>query len=199
MTVSRCGDTDGDGIPDEADACPSTAIGDLVGPAGCSCTQLDGDADGVNNCNDICPNTSAGGLVDALGCLCSQRDDDSDGVDNCDDVCPQTAVGAAVTGLGCSSQQLDDDQDGVMNPADACPVTPPSEISDGQGCSFSQRQFTGTEAGAQLTDVESNQGAAQGSRGGSNSTCGVLGTVNPLLLAAGLAAWKGRRPRVSGR
>lgn len=30
-------DTDGDGVPDDADRCPNTPLGDRVGPYGCSC------------------------------------------------------------------------------------------------------------------------------------------------------------------
>lgn len=58
-------DTDGDGVADEADKCPSTPAGVQVDEAGC---PLDDDADGVPNYLDKCPTTAEGVVVDDNGC-----------------------------------------------------------------------------------------------------------------------------------
>jgi OOP family OmpA-OmpF porin len=58
-------DTDGDGIPDARDLCPSTPPGTRVNPAGCTADlDRDGVADGTDRCNDTPP----GAPVDATGC-----------------------------------------------------------------------------------------------------------------------------------
>jgi OOP family OmpA-OmpF porin len=58
-------DSDGDGVPDAQDKCPSTPAGVKVDAAGC---PLDSDHDGVPDYLDKCPNTAAGVVVDADGC-----------------------------------------------------------------------------------------------------------------------------------
>ncbi len=75
-------DTDGDGVPDQADQCPNTPTGESVDGAGCSQSQLDDDNDGVVNNVDQCPDTPSGESVDGAGCSQSQMDDDNDGVAN---------------------------------------------------------------------------------------------------------------------
>lgn len=63
--VARVIDSDGDGVPDERDACPSTVAGVMVDARGC---ELDRDRDGVVDRLDRCPDTRAGAKVDASGC-----------------------------------------------------------------------------------------------------------------------------------
>lgn len=60
-------DADGDGVPDELDACPKTLAGFEVDPSGC---PLDADRDGVYDGlgMDKCPGTPAGVPVDVHGC-----------------------------------------------------------------------------------------------------------------------------------
>ena len=77
-------DGDGDGVPDDEDACPGTAAGATVDANGCSDAQVDDDADGVcdpgapsggpSGCtgSDACPGTPAGEAVDANGCTPTQ-------------------------------------------------------------------------------------------------------------------------------
>ena len=72
-------DTDGDGVVDSIDLCPSTPAGETVDADGCGQSQLDDDNDLVMNDMDICPNTPAGETVNAVGCSSSQLDDDGDG------------------------------------------------------------------------------------------------------------------------
>lgn len=58
-------DSDGDGVPDEADKCPGTPAGVQVDAEGC---PLDDDQDGVANYLDKCPTTAEGVIVDDTGC-----------------------------------------------------------------------------------------------------------------------------------
>ena len=61
-------DTDGDGVTDDVDQCPSTPNGETVDANGCSDSQKDTDGDGVTDDLDQCPNTPTGETVDANGC-----------------------------------------------------------------------------------------------------------------------------------
>jgi len=58
-------DSDGDGVPDDADACPGTPPGIRVDASGCS---VDSDRDGVADDVDACPDTPRGAIVDHRGC-----------------------------------------------------------------------------------------------------------------------------------
>jgi len=58
-------DTDGDGVPDNSDACPGTPRGVPVDSRGC---PRDDDQDGVSNYLDECPATPRGIKVDTRGC-----------------------------------------------------------------------------------------------------------------------------------
>lgn len=69
-TAGDCGvqpvvDSDGDGVPDDQDACPNTPKGAAVDASGC---PLDTDGDGVPDYRDNCPSTPRGAKVDASGC-----------------------------------------------------------------------------------------------------------------------------------
>jgi len=96
-------DTDGDGVINRDDKCPS-----LPGPAatnGCP----DTDMDGILDADDKCPTTA--GSANLQGC----PDADMDGVADPDDKCPDTAGLAALAGCP------DTDGDGVADPDDECP------------------------------------------------------------------------------
>ncbi len=67
-------DSDGDGVGDDLDGCPSDPAKTAPGVCGCGVADGDGDGDGVLDCNDQCP-----GADDTL-------DADGDGpADGCDD------------------------------------------------------------------------------------------------------------------
>ena len=136
-------DTDGDGVDDSIDLCPSTPAGETVDADGCGQSQLDDDDDLVMNDIDICPNTPAGATVDAVGCSSSQLDDDGDGVMNNVDICPNTTAGESVDSVGCSASQLDNDGDGVMNDVDLCPDTDTGATVDVDGCADNQLDTDG--------------------------------------------------------
>ena len=84
-------DTDGDGVPDYTDNCPT-----VPNPG-----QEDGDADGIGNVCDNCPTVANQ----------SQSDVDMDGKGDVCDNCPNI----------CNSQQLDADNDGIGDVCDTTP------------------------------------------------------------------------------
>lgn len=75
VLLAGCGsrekrDSDGDGIIDERDQCPSTQQGVIVDENGC---PLDFDGDGVPDSLDLCPETPVGTPVDDDGCNEAER------------------------------------------------------------------------------------------------------------------------------
>jgi hypothetical protein len=135
--ASVCGDSDGDGIPDNEDNCPNKPNGPLLGTCsadsgnpGINCTS---DADCAKGC-------SSNGI-----CIKDQRDSDSDGLGEVCDVCPLDANndidGDGVCGnvdncptIANPSQQ-DTDGDGIGDACDNCPtISNPDQIdTDGNG------------------------------------------------------------------
>ncbi len=102
-------DTDGDGINDEEDQCPT--VPGLAKYHGCPIPDTDGD--GVNDEEDKCPTVP--GTAKYHGCPIP--DTDNDGVNDEDDKCP-TVVGLAKY-HGCPIP--DSDSDGVNDEVDKCP------------------------------------------------------------------------------
>ena len=118
-------DSDGDGVIDANDRCPTTPAGRTVNPQGC---ELDGDGDGVVDALDKCPTTPSGRKVNAQGC---ELDGDGDGVVDALDKCPTTPAGRTVNAQGC---ELDGDGDGVVDALDKCPTTPTGRTVNAEGC-----------------------------------------------------------------
>ncbi|AGC76226.1 outer membrane protein OmpA-like peptidoglycan-associated protein [Nonlabens dokdonensis] len=118
-------DTDGDGIVDSKDECPTVA--GLEQFNGCP----DSDMDGIQDSKDDCPNVF--GPAETNGC----PDSDGDSVLDKDDKCPQTAGLVAL--MGCP----DADNDGVADADDKCPneAGPASR----QGCPVKDRDNDGIE------------------------------------------------------
>ena len=115
-----CVDTDGDGVCDADDNCPTTP-----NPG-----QQDADGDGVGDICDNCPETPNPGQEDSdndgIGDACEGCvDTDGDGVCDVDDNCPATP----------NPNQEDADGDGVGDVCDNCPdvANPGQEDSDGDG------------------------------------------------------------------
>lgn len=96
-------DSDKDGIPDDADACPK----EKGSASAQGCPDMDGD--GVKDADDKCPNEA--GTMATFGC----PDSDGDGIANAQDNCPTVAGLAAFNGCP------DTDGDGIMDKDDACP------------------------------------------------------------------------------
>ncbi|UCC31161.1 MAG: right-handed parallel beta-helix repeat-containing protein [Phycisphaerales bacterium] len=155
-------DEDGDGVPDDSDACPGTVGGVEVDINGCSCDQLDDDGDGVNNCEDDCPETPDMEAPNAGGCSCSQVDcDDSDACTN-DSCAAGDCAHAAVDcddGDPCTVDSCDGGE--CVNTAVECPPgqscdpvsgeCPPTD-SDGDGVPDAEDDCPGTPLGADVED-----------------------------------------------
>jgi len=116
-------DTDGDGVEDASDNCPTVA----------NSNQLDTDGDGIGDVCDNCPSTSNSNQADSdndgIGDVCdncpstsnsNQADSDNDGVGDVCDNCPSTS----------NSNQADSDNDGVGDVCDNCPSTSNSNQAD---------------------------------------------------------------------
>lgn len=101
-------DSDGDGVADPIDDCPTMAgLKELKG-----CPDSDGDM--VSDIEDRCPNTP--GVRNNNGCpKPSEVDTDGDGVENNEDECPDQA------GLRRNKGCPDSDLDGVVDNNDLCP------------------------------------------------------------------------------
>ncbi len=109
-------DRDGDGVPDDIDACP-----DVAGPAslqGCP----DRDGDGIADKDDECPD--AAGPASLKGC----PDRDGDGIADKDDKCPDEKGLARYQGCPIP----DKDGDGINDEDDKCPDVP--GVARYQGC-----------------------------------------------------------------
>ncbi len=98
-------DSDGDGIPDAMDNCPTVFNPIRPGQGG---VQADADGDGVGDACDVCP-------LDANTTMCSTfdpNDTDGDGVPNATDNCPNVK----------NADQKDTDGDGKGDACDPCPM-----------------------------------------------------------------------------
>ena len=125
-------DSDGDGVRNGLDECPSTPSGASVDSSGCTSSELDGDGDGVTNDIDQCPDTPDGDVVDSTGCTVLP-DSDNDGVEDSADQCPDTPAGESVDSTGCSATQRDSDNDGVNDADDQCPGYDDNVDADNDG------------------------------------------------------------------
>eukprot|EP01136_Pigoraptor_vietnamica_P007443 Opistho-1_new@2665 len=113
-------DTDGDGILDSKDKCPTVA-----GTAkydGCPVPDTDGD--GINDENDKCPTVK--GLAKYQGC--PVPDTDKDGINDEEDKCPTVAGVARYQGCPIP----DRDKDGINDEEDKCPDVP--GVRENNGC-----------------------------------------------------------------
>lgn len=110
LATNGCPDTDSDGIPDKEDKCPDIAGVSKYG----GCPAPDQDKDGVPDEEDKCPDVA--GLAKYGGC--PAPDSDNDGVSDDEDRCPNVA-GSAKYG-GCPVP--DTDNDGVNDDEDKCPT-----------------------------------------------------------------------------
>jgi OmpA-OmpF porin, OOP family len=126
VDASGCpSDSDSDGVANGIDRCPNTPLGATVDPNGC---PSDSDNDNIYDGVDKCPDTSPGVLVDPGGC---PKDSDSDSIPDGLDRCSDTPRGATVDALGCPG---DEDGDGVLDGLDRCPRSPPGVAIGPTGC-----------------------------------------------------------------
>jgi hypothetical protein len=143
-------DTDGDGVPDDTDNCPSVQNGDQADfdsdGFGDAC-DFDNDNDGVDDPFDNCPLTANPGQEDTdgdgTGDVCDPTplpDTDGDGIPDANDNCPAVAntdqTDSDSDGIGdVCDEPSDVDQDGVPDVTDNCVLdfNPDQLDSDGDG------------------------------------------------------------------
>lgn len=113
-------DSDGDGIIDDNDKCPTVpGVAKYDG-----CPVPDTDKDGINDDNDKCPTVP--GLAKYQGC--PVPDTDKDGINDEDDKCPNEPGVARYQGCPVP----DRDKDGINDEEDKCPDVP--GVAAQQGC-----------------------------------------------------------------
>jgi OOP family OmpA-OmpF porin len=113
-------DTDGDGIVDSKDKCPTVA--GVAKYDGCPVPDTDGD--GINDDNDKCPTVK--GIAKYNGCPIPDRD--KDGINDEEDKCPD--VPGVARYQGCPVP--DRDRDGINDEEDKCPDVP--GVKENNGC-----------------------------------------------------------------
>jgi outer membrane protein OmpA-like peptidoglycan-associated protein len=125
--VPKVIDTDGDGIPDKVDKCPTEPEDKDGFQDADGCPDPDNDNDGILDKDDKCPNEpeDKDGFEDEDGC--PDPDNDKDGILDTDDKCPNEA-GPKENG-GCPDK--DKDGDGVVDRLDKCPEQPGPADNDG--------------------------------------------------------------------
>jgi outer membrane protein OmpA-like peptidoglycan-associated protein len=130
------GDTDGDGILGDADACPQAAE-DFDGfEDGDGCPEGDNDQDGVPDKDDQCVDVpeDIDGFEDSDGC--PDTDNDQDGILDADDRCPHKPedMDGFEDDDGCPDN--DNDIDGILDVDDKCPDEKEDKdgFEDADGC-----------------------------------------------------------------
>lgn len=135
-------DTDGDGIVDSKDKCPS-----VEGTAkydGCPIPDTDGD--GVNDENDKCPKVKGTSKYNG----CPVPDTDGDGINDEEDKC--ASVAGVARYQGCPVP--DSDKDGVNDEEDKCPNTP--GVASNNGCPDLKVQYNFEAKNIQFATASSN-------------------------------------------
>lgn len=112
-------DSDGDGIPDSKDKCPT--VPGIAKYNGCPVPDTDGD--GINDENDKCPTVKGIAKYDG----CPVPDTDGDGINDEEDKCPTVAGVARYQGCPVP----DRDHDGVNDEEDRCPDVPGTKANFG--------------------------------------------------------------------
>jgi outer membrane protein OmpA-like peptidoglycan-associated protein/opacity protein-like surface antigen len=138
-------DTDGDGIADDTDRCPTQP-----GPReNNGCPETDRDGDTVVDRKDKCPDKA--GPVAREGC--PEEDKDNDGIGDDTDKCPTEPedMDKFEDEDGCPDP--DNDKDGVLDEKDKCPTEPETKngYQDDDGCPdevpATVKKFTGVVKG----------------------------------------------------
>jgi len=139
-------DSDGDGLLDPVDRCPTQAEDPDGYQDGDGCPDLDDDSDGVPDAWDCCQGQAEDpdGFWDSDGC--PDPDNDGDGIPDGLDGCPNEAedVDGDADDDGCPDQDPepeapaapDGDGDGVPDASDRCPdlAEDPDRFEDDDGC-----------------------------------------------------------------
>lgn len=136
--TSETVDTDGDGIPDDQDLCP-TEPEDFDGfQDEDGCPDPDNDGDGILDGDDACPNVPGDPNPDPTkhGCPAVIEDRDQDGIPDAEDQCPDAGGPYVIRTRGPHYGCPDRDQDGIPDHLDQCPDEPEDTdgFEDEDGC-----------------------------------------------------------------
>ncbi|MBU1069293.1 OmpA family protein [Myxococcota bacterium] len=135
-------DADGDGIPDDADACVNEAedLNNFEDKDGCPDATKDTDKDGIFDIADKCVNEAEdkNNFEDEDGCPDGARDTDKDGVPDATDKCinePEDKNNFEDED-GCPDAARDTDKDGIPDATDKCVNEPEDKdtFADEDGC-----------------------------------------------------------------
>ena len=146
-------DTDGDGIPDDKDKCPTEAEDKDGFQDEDGCPDPDNDHDGVPDAKDKCPAEAEDkdGFQDEDGC--PDPDNDNDGIPDAADKCPNEPEDKDGFQDQDGCPDPDNDADGVPDAKDKCPDQPETKngYQDDDGCPdeipAKVKQFTGVIQG----------------------------------------------------
>jgi large repetitive protein len=137
-------DTDGDGIPDSQDLCPTEAEDKDGFDDEDGCPDPDNDQDGIPDKLDKCPNEpeDKDGFQDDDGC--PEVDNDGDGIPDAQDKCPNDPEDKDGFQDDDGCPDLDNDGDGIPDALDKCPNEPETfnGVDDQDGCPDSGGQIT---------------------------------------------------------
>jgi OOP family OmpA-OmpF porin len=124
-------DTDGDGIPDNKDQCPTAPEDFDKFQDEDGCPDPDNDGDDIPDTADACPNTPGEKDPDPKknGCPVVIADKDSDGIPDAEDKCPDDGGPNVIRRKGDYYGCPDTDKDGIPDKIDKCPNEP--EDTDG--------------------------------------------------------------------
>jgi hypothetical protein len=127
-------DADGDGVGDACDGCPTDPNKTAPGVCGCGVADTDSDGDGTPDCNDGCPTDPNKIAPGVCGCGVADTDSDGDGTPDCNDGCPADPNKTSPGACGCGAADTDSDSDGTPDCNDGCP-NDPNKIAPGVcGC-----------------------------------------------------------------
>ena len=120
-------DRDGDGIPDDQDACPDVRGVRTDDPRTSGCPS-DRDRDGIIDAEDACPDVPGIRTDDPKTNGCPS-DRDKDGIVDTEDACPDVP-GVRTDDPKTNGCPPDRDHDGIVDAEDACPDVPGVRTSD---------------------------------------------------------------------
>ena len=137
-------DSDGDGVPDAQDNCPTVgnaSQSDLDGDGLGDACDDDRDGDGTPNASDECPDDPNKIKVGVCGCGTPDTDDGQGGV-VCVDGCPNDPDKTAPGVCGCGFPDIDDGNGNIVC-EDACPNDPNKTAPGVCGCGQSEEDSDG--------------------------------------------------------
>jgi len=138
--IAASRDSDGDGVPDSEDLCPTTVQGERADAHRPGCAVRDRDGDGVSDDRDLCVEVAQGPDPEPMRPGCPAADSDHDGVADHADACPDVVPGAIADPARPGCPDGDRDGDGYADSRDRCPAEPETfnNVTDEDGCPEAQ-------------------------------------------------------------